>query len=130
MMETIEQLPQSAQGLWNILKQTKDWLPENTGEQYWMLGGGTLLAGRWKEYGPPRQSEDLDIKIRAPVYDEEGKERKRIEIATLENTFRKAGGTKWDHERNTKECSWSQTWRFGQEGVDLPVILRKTQLYG
>ena len=63
-MEIIEELPQSARGLWNLLKQTRQWLPKNTGEQYWMLGGGTLLAGRWNAHGPPRQSEDLDIKIR------------------------------------------------------------------
>ena len=117
-METIEQLPESAQSLWNILKQTKDWLPEITGEQYWMLGGGTLLAGRWKEYGPPRQSEDLDIKIRAPVYEKGGEEKKELEIAALGRVFRNAGGTRWVHEKGTEEgCNWSQTWSFDQKGT-------------
>ena len=37
-MEIIEELPQSARGLWNILKQTRQWLPKNTGEQYWKSG--------------------------------------------------------------------------------------------
>ena len=116
-MEIIEQLPQPARGLWNILKQTRQWLPENTGEQYWMLGGGTLLAGRWNAHGPPRQSEDLDIKIRAPVRDRQGAQRKRAEIAALERAFRDAGGTKSVPEQGAEEQrSWSQAWTFDEQG--------------
>ena len=115
-MEIIEELPQSARGLWNLLKQTRQWLPKSTGEQYWMLGGGTLLAGRWNAHGPPRQSEDLDIKIRAPAHDTVEQERKRREIAALERALRNAGGTKWELEQKLEDGpNWSQTWRFDEQ---------------
>ena len=129
-METIEQLPQAAQGLWNILKQTKGRLPEITAEQYWMLGGGTLLAARWKGYGPPRQSEDLDIKIRAPAHEKGKQEKKKLEIAELERALRNVGGTKWVHQEGTDEgCDWSQTWSFEQKGagkIDLVELHHST----
>ena len=129
-METVEHLPKSAHALWNVLKQTKDWLPENTGEQYWTFSGGTLLAGRWKGHGPPRQSEDLDIKIRAPVHDKDGEERKRLEIAALGRAFTRAGGAKWPHEKRSEEgCNWSQTWSFNQKGagkIDLVELHQST----
>lgn len=129
-MEIIERLPQSAQGLWNILKQTKDWLPKITEDQYWMLGGGTLLAARWNSYGPPRQSEDLDIKIRAPVYDKHAEAKKELEIAALERVFKNAGGTRWLHpETREEECQWSQTWSFNEKGagkIDLVELHEST----
>ena len=116
-METIEQLPDTARGLWNVLKRTRAWLPENTGEQYWMLGGGTLLAARWRGQDPPRQSEDLDIKIRAPTRERAEEARKRLQIAALERAFENAGGARCRPEQDReKRSSWSQTWRFEEHG--------------
>ena len=129
-MEIIERLPQSAQQLWNILKQTKDCLPKITEDQYWMLGGGTLLAARWNGDGPPRQSEDLDIKIRAPAYDKHAKAKKEREIAALERVFKNAGGTRWLHQETREErCTWSQMWSFNQKGagkIDLVELHQST----
>ena len=104
-METIEQLPDTARGLWNVLKRTRAWLPENTGEQYWMLGGGTLLAARWRGQGPPRQNEDLDIKIRAPTHERAEEARKRLQIAALERAFANAGGARCRPEQEPEERS-------------------------
>ena len=129
-MEVIEQLPASVRDLWNILKQTRQWLPEHTGEQYWMLGGGTLLAARWNVHGPPRQSEDLDIKIQAPVHDSQGEASKRIQIAALERAFTDAGGTKAVPEPGGEERrSWSQAWTFEEQGegrIDLVELHAST----
>ena len=81
-------------------------------------------------HGPPRQREDLDIKIRAPVHDRDGEERRRIQIAALGRTFTRAGGTKWPHtEKSQQESSWSQTWSFNQKGagkIDLVELHQST----
>ena len=112
-MERIQTLPEPARQLWEVVAGLYDILPAFEQDQYAMLGGGTLLAARWRDAGPPRQSEDLDLKIRAPAKGPAAqRERKeRIEAAML--YLEHAGAIRASDLDPLEDAgTWTQTWVF------------------
>ena len=117
-MEQISRLPEPAHRLWNIVTQLSGMLPPPADDRYWMLGGGTLLAGRWREHGPPRSSEDVDIKIRAPANDEAAKRDRDERINGATAILQAAGGELAGLRKDsTEEQGWTQTWVFPEKGA-------------